>query len=1003
MRKRLFFMMLSSVMAMAAMALPVTEKKAMEIAAGLIAGGEGKMVNTSVAQAAKGLNSSSATPPYYIVSRGEGKGFVIISGDDCLPTVLGYTESGNYDESDMPEAFRDWLQYRADIISYAQAKGLNSTYDEGAAITAAAAARPQDVPELLKTLWHQNSPYNDKCPTHVDGGRCVTGCVATAASQVIYYWRREANKETAYDTPKYKFGSEMNATDDFVIPKGTPLNWDLMKNSYSSSDSQASKEAVATLVATVGMSGYLTYGRSTGGQINDQRNVFSGQFGLNGGTCVYKSGRYSEDGWANLLYGELIQGRPILYCGYNSSRGGHAVVCDGYRASDGLFHINFGWGSGYNGYFSVVDGEQGWGFNEGEQGCVYGVYPKRLMADVTLKMPEKVYKNVKSHITMNIDNHGTLPLSEFYLFASSSSSYPTKLTDAKATDMETVVKSDASGKASFYYTPTSTTKQYITITDRNLAVLAREVITPELSKPDLRLMNVEASTTGEENIVEGINYPKVYGTSALAYLEVKNFDQSDWSGYAKAFVHESVDNGATWTTKTLTNNKAYLPADNTAKLQFIVTSMKVGALYRVTLNHAWGQTTPYDSVSIAENAKDTIAYFSCAGASTNAMKATLNGNVLKFTGVWDGYAFRSNVTRSANAAATVYDLTECTNVGMVPQLDFPSANALIYAPSGATGMNVITPDGMCSQLSLTVGADFAPVAAFKAQSAVLNIVQEANRWYMITVPFTCIVPDGIIAREVTTVHSRSSRAIASKLTNVSRLEAGKTYLIMTSSDRRQTLMAADELCDVSAELSKDIIDPAFVGTFTATQVPDGSKVIDGYGTTSDQTFSVAATGTKSVALRGYFYDSSMKTALYNFKAAPNTTDAEYANLGRNIQALYNAYSENYRFVSTAANAALQDSIAKAEKEFSLPSMTSSAVKAYNARLQAFLDEYPDMILYGDANNDGEITISDANMVVNQFLGVEPKGINLRRADADRDGQVTVGDANIIVNTFLGGE
>lgn len=993
-------MLIAAVFSLTAVADPVDEMKALEAASKFIVAGEAKLVNTT-AQASKRFGTgASATPPYYIVSRGEGKGFVIVSGDDCLPMVLGYTESGDYDENDMPEAFRDWLQYRADVISYAQSKGLNSTYDEGAAITAAAASRPQDVPELIKTLWHQTSPYNDKCPTRKDnGGRCVTGCVATAASQVIYYWRREANKQTSYDTPKYCYGSEMNPTDDFVIPKGTPINFDIMKLSYGSLDSQASREAVATLVATVGMSGHLTYGSSTGGQISEQVGVFSGQFGLNGGTCVYKNPGYSEEAWANLLYKELINGRPILYCGNHSSKGGHAVVCDGYRASDGLFHINFGWGSGYNGYFSVVDGVEGWGFNENYQGCVYGVYPKRLMADVTLKMPEKVFKNVKSHITMNIDNHGTLPLSEFYLFASSSSSYPTKLTDAKASDMETVVKSDASGKASFYYTPTSTTKQYITITDKNLTVLARETITPELSKPDIQLTNVEVVATDEENIVEGINYPKVYGTAALAYVDVKNCDQSDWNGYAKILVHESQDNGATWTTKTLSNNKASLPAGNTTKLQFVVTSLKVGSIYRVCLNHGWGQMAPYDSISIAENANDTIAYFSCAGAST--LKATLNGNVLKFTGRWDGYAYRSNVTKSANAGATVYDLTECTNVGLVPQLEYPSANALIYAPVGATGKNVITTDGICGELSLTVGYDFAPNAAFKAKSAVLNIVQDANRWYMITVPFACSVPDGIIAREVTTVHSRSARAIASKLTNVNRLEAGKTYLIMTSSNHRQTLMAADELCDVSTELSKNIIDPAFVGTFAATQVPDGSKVIDGYDTTSDQTFSVAASGTKSVALRGYFYDSGMKSASYNFKVAPNTTDAEYANLGRTIQTLYDVYSENYRFVSKDANVAILDSIAKAEKEYSKQTITlTSSLKAYNARLQTFISEYPDMILHGDVNGDGVVTREDATIVVNIYLTGNMNGYSMRKADIDGDGTITMSDANAILNISL---
>ncbi len=51
---------------------------------------------------------------------------------------------------------------------------------------------------------------------------------------------------------------------------------------------------------------------------------------------------------------ELDQNRPV----YISLRGeptGHAAVVDGYDA-DGWYHINFGWGGSYNGYFPLYNG-----------------------------------------------------------------------------------------------------------------------------------------------------------------------------------------------------------------------------------------------------------------------------------------------------------------------------------------------------------------------------------------------------------------------------------------------------------------------------------------------------------------------------------------------------------------------------------------------------------------------------------------------------------------------
>ncbi len=62
-----------------------------------------------------------------------------------------------------------------------------------------------------------------------------------------------------------------------------------------------------------------------------------------------------------------------------------------------------------------------------------------------------------------------------------------------------------------------------------------------------------------------------------------------------------------------------------------------------------------------------------------------------------------------------------------------------------------------------------------------------------------------------------------------------------------------------------------------------------------------------------------------------------------------------------------------------------------------------MTLRGDVNGDGQVTIADANMVANHFLGQGNGGVFLNEAAADvnGDGQITIADANEIVNIFLG--
>ena len=55
---------------------------------------------------------------------------------------------------------------------------------------------------------------------------------------------------------------------------------------------------------------------------------------------------------------------------------------------------------------------------------------------------------------------------------------------------------------------------------------------------------------------------------------------------------------------------------------------------------------------------------------------------------------------------------------------------------------------------------------------------------------------------------------------------------------------------------------------------------------------------------------------------------------------------------------------------------------------------------GDANNDGEVTITDVVAIVNSILGNPIDGFNVERADVTGDGKVTIADAVGVVNIIL---
>ena len=96
----------------------------------------------------------------------------------------------------------------------------------------------------------------------------------------------------------------------------------------------------------------------------------------------------TQQEWNNIIYGELEALRPVLVSGSNSI--GHAFICDG-SDSNGLFHINWGWGGRYNGYFDIttlcqyqadiIGGDDG--FNRGNS-IVCGIAPDNGIKDAPI-------------------------------------------------------------------------------------------------------------------------------------------------------------------------------------------------------------------------------------------------------------------------------------------------------------------------------------------------------------------------------------------------------------------------------------------------------------------------------------------------------------------------------------------------------------------------------------------------------------------------------------------
>lgn len=300
------------------------QKKAQQFISGKVAAARGTSTPDLQLATADGDN-------YYVFNVSGQQGFVIVSGDDRAPEILGYSDEGQFDAANIPSNMKAWLQGYADEI-----QSLKNMPEVAGARRATRAPERNwaAIDPLIKSKWDQGSPYNNL----LNGN--VTGCVATAMAQVMYYYKWPKEGTTAI--PKSTNNSSLGPT---------VFDWNNMKNMYSGSESVTAKTAVATLMRYCGYSVNTAYGTGSSSAVASLAvNAFKSYFNYDQNIRYIERAFYSIDEWESIIYEELANDRPVMYGGSTVRGSGHEFVCDGYD-SDGLFHFNWGWGGDYNGFF----------------------------------------------------------------------------------------------------------------------------------------------------------------------------------------------------------------------------------------------------------------------------------------------------------------------------------------------------------------------------------------------------------------------------------------------------------------------------------------------------------------------------------------------------------------------------------------------------------------------------------------------------------------------------
>lgn len=304
-------------------------------------------------------------PDFYVVAR-EGKGFVIVAGNDNVQPVLGFSFDSPFKTEGMPEHVRAWM---GQMKSYVQSAvkplpGVREKWADLAETKSALSGTFEDEYKASRTLcWDQSEPFNYYAPTVTgQSSQAVTGCVPLAIAEIMT-WHGANNPASGTGTvEEYTYTPDFGCA-SYTIPTHTletDYDWSGFKACNTREDFYTAYPTmtdlgknVAQLIYDIGTILQVEYnnsktgeGSGTGGNLALLNRLVT-MMRYNKGAYTANRTSFTVAKWEQKFINEITL-RPVYYSGM-----GHAYVADGYAtySGDTVVHFNLGWGGYCNGYY----------------------------------------------------------------------------------------------------------------------------------------------------------------------------------------------------------------------------------------------------------------------------------------------------------------------------------------------------------------------------------------------------------------------------------------------------------------------------------------------------------------------------------------------------------------------------------------------------------------------------------------------------------------------------
>jgi len=316
------------------------------------------------------IEDIKGTTAFYIFNFQE-KGFIIVSGDDSIIPILGFSFKGKYTPDNQPDGFKYLINSYKQQIEYTWSKGIEQTSQIEQLWESCLKNDLKDIIKgwksmepLITSTWHQNYPYNALCPPDPlgPGGYTCGWCGSAASTQLMHYYKFPVHGigSNGYNCPNYGYL--------FADFENTTYEWDAMPNNV-----EQLNIPVATLIFHFGVAAEVEFGPyGTLGYLSNIRDAFKDHFNYSDSLILRVQANYSLEEWQNMLMNQLDEKKPVLY--YGMGGGGHVWLIDGYLGPN-YYHCNWNWSGAYDGYYYIGNFSPGsFSFNE-NNGAFFNVIP----------------------------------------------------------------------------------------------------------------------------------------------------------------------------------------------------------------------------------------------------------------------------------------------------------------------------------------------------------------------------------------------------------------------------------------------------------------------------------------------------------------------------------------------------------------------------------------------------------------------------------------------------